>query len=110
MNSRDETMPPADAGQLVRGVGRPARLWWDSSGCIAEVQQDGDTVRVVRGRGYVRPDSVALELTDTGNGFIARFPGHGNCDMDHCISLDYSQARELVLALTPHAKGLGFAA
>jgi hypothetical protein len=24
MSSRDETMPPADAGQLVRGVGRPA--------------------------------------------------------------------------------------
>jgi hypothetical protein len=23
MSSRDETMPPADAGQLVRGVGRP---------------------------------------------------------------------------------------
>lgn len=88
--------------------GKKARLWWDSSGCIDEVQQDGDTVRVVRGRGYVRQNSVACQLKDTGNGFIAHFPGHDSCDMDHCISLDYAQARELVLALTPHAKGLGF--
>ena len=33
MSTQDETMPPADAGQLVRGVGRPeperlgARVW-----------------------------------------------------------------------------------
>lgn len=85
-------------------------MWRDTEGCLDEVQQDGDTVRVIRGLGYVRPDSIACELTDTGNGFIAHFPGHGSCDMDHCISLDYAQARELVLALSPHAKGLGFAA
>ena len=67
-------------------------------------------MRVVRGLGYLHPDSVACELRDTGNGFIVRFPGLGSCDMDHCISLDYAQARELVLALTPHAQELGFAA
>lgn len=102
--------PPSVGAPLERGVRPHARLRWDSSGCIDEVQQDGDKVRVIRGLGYVRPDSIACELTDTGNGFIAYFPGNGSCDMAHCISLDYAQARELVLALTPHAKRLGFAA
>jgi hypothetical protein len=89
---------------------RHQRLWINSQGCIDEVRINGDTVSVMNGHGYVRPGFVACQLQDNGNGFIAVFPGHGSCDTTHCISLDYAQARDLVLALTPHATGLGFAA
>lgn len=106
---------PAVGARVDRGVRRHARgawrdVWRDSEGCISEVRQDGDSVRVVRGKGYVQPGQTACVLEDTGNGFIARFPGARSCDMDHCISLDYGQARDLVLALAWHAKDLGFAA
>ena len=103
--------PPKPAGgtPVQRPVRRHARLWRDSEGLLDEVRVSGDWTRVVRSLGYTRPGSVACELRDTGNGFIVRFPGVGSCDMDHCISLDYSEARELVLALSAHAKGLGFA-
>lgn len=100
----------AVAGPVERLVRRHARCWRDSEGLLEEVQQDGDKVRVVRGLGYVHQNTIACELTDTGNGFVVYFPGVGSCDLDHCFSLDYAQARELVLALTPHAKDLGFAA
>ena len=100
----------AVAGPVERRVRRHARCWRDSEGLLEEVQQDGDKVRVVRGLGYARPNTIACELTDTGNGFVVHFPGVGSCDLDRCFSLDYAQARELVLALTPHARDLGFAA
>jgi len=100
----------AAAGPVYLRVKRHARCWRDSGGLLEEVQQYGDKVRVVRGLGYVHQNTIACELTDTGNGFVVHFPGTSSCDLDHCFSLDYAQARELVLALTPHAKELGFAA
>jgi hypothetical protein len=88
-----------------------ARLWRaaDGTGALDEVQPNGDTTLVVRSLGYVRPGSVACELRDTGNGFIARFPAHGSCDQDKYVCLGYDEARNLVLALTPSSKVLGFA-
>ena len=99
---------PAVGAPVQRVVRRLVRLWRDNEGLLETVETVGDLTSVIRGPGYARPGSIACQLEDTGNGFIARFPGHGSCDMDHCISLDYSQARDLALALTPHAKGLGF--
>ena len=93
-----------------RVVRRHARLWRDSDGHLEEVRQADETVLVVRGSGYAKPGSVACELRDTGNGYIARFPAYGSCDQDHYVCLDYAEARNLILALTPHAHDLGFAA
>lgn len=84
------------------------KRWRDSEGLLETVKTRGPVTRVVRGVGYSRPGSVACELKDTGNGFIAKFPGHGSCDQDQYVCLGYDDARSLVLALTPHAKGLGF--
>lgn len=83
-------------------------LWRDSEGNLETVRSRGRITRVVRDAGYARPGSVACELKDTGNGFIARFVASVSYDQDHYVCLDYAQARELVLALSPHAKELGF--
>ena len=99
---------PAVGAPVQRRVRRLVAQWIDGEGCTEQVRQSGSVVRVIRCARYVRPGSVACKLTDTGNGFLVVFPGHGSCDLDHCFSLDYADARSLVLALTPHAKDLGF--
>jgi hypothetical protein len=66
--------------------------------------------RVLRAAGYIKPGTVECELTDSGNGYIARFPASSSIEQDAYVCLDYAQARALILALTPHAKALGFAA
>lgn len=95
---------------LRRGVRRHARCWRGSDGLLEIVETVGNLTRVIYGAGYVRPGSIACELTDTGNGFVVRLPRHGSHSSERCLILDYSQARELVLALSPHARALGFAA
>jgi hypothetical protein len=110
MTKQRKTKKPAGGTPVDCRVRRHARLWRDSEGLLETVETLGDLTSVIRGSGYTRPGSIACQLQDNGNGFIVIFPGHGSCDPTHCISLDYAQARELVLALTPHAKGLGFAA
>ena len=99
---------PAGGTPVDCRVRRHARLWRCNSGTLDEVQQDGDETRVVRSLGYIRPGSVACELKDTGNGYIVRFPAHGCADQDKYVCIGYDDARNLVLALTPHAKELGF--
>jgi hypothetical protein len=89
-------------------VWRTFAHWIDSERLAETVKTFGDKTRVVRGRGYNKPGSISCELTDTGNGLIARFPAHNSTEQDHYVCLGYDQARELVLALTPHAKELGF--
>ena len=84
------------------------RVWIDSEGHLETVMTFYDTTQVIRGRGYNRPGSIACEMDDTGNGFIARFPATSSTEQDYYVCLDYDQARNLVLALTPHAKELGF--
>lgn len=110
MNLRNRPKPAAPGFPVERRVRRHARLWRDSEGLLEEVQEKGRVVRVVRRDGYARQNSVACELTDTGNGFIVRFLAHSSWDQDKYICMDYDETRNLVLALTPHAKELGFAA
>jgi hypothetical protein len=100
----------AVAGQVERSVRRHARTWRDTEGCQQTVYQKGTVTRVFRGTGYLRERSLACELRDTGNGYIARFPAANCTAQDAYVCLDYAQARELVLAFTPHAADLGFAA
>lgn len=100
----------AVAGQVGRGVRRHARMWRDNEGNLEEVRSNGRVTRLLRGAGYVRVGSLACELKDTGNGFIVRFPAHSSIEQDKYLCLGYDEARNLVLALTPHAWDLGFAA
>lgn len=100
----------AGVGPLERPVRHHAELWRSECGALDEVHSDGTTTHVVRSLGYVRPGSLACELKDTGNGFIARFPAHESHEQDKYVCLDYDEARNLVLALSPSRKGLGFSA
>lgn len=79
-----------------------------TEGLIDQVQSDDKRSMVIRGKNYTFPGSVACDLEDTGNGFIARFPSESSAKQDYYVCLDYSQARDLVLALSSFAKTLGF--
>ena len=84
------------------------QLWRDSEGLLEMVNSKRGKSQVVRSSGYARPGSSACEVKDTGNGFIARFPAHSSVEQDKYVCLGYDEARNLVLALTPHRKELGF--
>ena len=79
-----------------------------TEGLIDQVQSDDKRSMVIRGKNYTFPGSVACDLEDTGNGFIARFPSESSAKQEYYVCLDYSQARDLVLALSSFAKTLGF--
>ena len=68
----------------------------------------GEKSFVVRDKGYIKRGDIACKATDTGNGFIAKFPANSSVTQDYYVCLDYSQARDLVLALSPFKKALGF--
>ena len=79
-----------------------------TEGHVDIVRRDDTNCIVIRGKSYVHPGSVAVDLTDTGNGFIARFMSNRSTQQDYFVCLDYSQARDLVLALSAFKKELGF--
>lgn len=72
------------------------------------VRSANDSAEVVRSRGYSRPGEVACICTNTGNGFIAYFPSNNSAQQDYFVCMDYSQARDLVLALSHFQSELGF--
>ncbi len=72
------------------------------------IQRAGVTSRVVAGEGYYRVGETLCQLDDTGNGFIAHFPSHTATRQDYYVCLDYSQAYDLILALSAFKKELGF--
>ena len=80
-----------------------------TEGHIDIVQQAGRYSTVIRGKSYNFPGSVGCDVEETGNGFIARFPATSSTTQDYYVCLDYSQARDLVLALSSFKKTLGFA-
>jgi len=72
------------------------------------VDRHGSVAIVTQGFGYYEPGNARCVLTNTGNGFIARFPGNSSVRQDYYVCLDYAQARDLVLALSKFQKELGF--
>ena len=99
----------AGVGPVERGVRRRAKTWRTADGeTTQQVQVRGPQTVVVRIDGYNTNGSIACELTDSGNGYIARFPGRSSIEQDSYVCMDYAQARALVLALSPHARDLGF--
>ena len=63
---------------------------------------------VIRDKGYPMPGRIACNAEDTGNWFIIKFPAQSHMNQDYYVCLDYSQARDLVLVLSPFKKELGF--
>ena len=75
------------------------------------VTRTGDTSHVIRDRGYF-PDlrgTVACEVTDTGNGFILKFPAYNCTVQDYYVCLDYAQANYMIHGMAAFKKELGFA-
>lgn len=79
-----------------------------SDNCEDLVDRHGPVAIVTQGFGYYVPGEDRCVLTDTGNGYIAKFPAHTSTRQDYYVVLDYAQARDLVLALSTFKKELGF--
>ena len=72
------------------------------------VERQDDIAEVTTGPGYHWPGETTCRVMNTGNGYIAHFPAP-NCTMqDYYVCLDYSQAYDLVLALSMFKEELGF--
>lgn len=74
------------------------------------VVREGDVATVVAGDGYrehIR-DNAICEVTNTGNGFIVKFPSHNSVTQDYYVCLDYAQAYDMILGLSAFKEDLGF--
>ena len=81
---------------------------YTSDGTEQIVERQGDIAEVTTSKGYAWPGETLCKVQNTGNGYIAHFPAP-NCTMqDYYVCLDYSQAYDLVLALSMFKKELGF--
>lgn len=80
-----------------------------SDRCEDIVERFENEADVTQGFGYHEPGELRCRVTDTGNGYIARFPGNSSTRQDYYVCLDYAQARDIVLALSAFKKELGFA-
>lgn len=72
------------------------------------VRSANGNAEVVRSDGYSNPGEQACICRNTGNGFIAFFPSNNSTQQDYYVCMDYSQARDLVLALSHFQSELGF--
>lgn len=54
--------------------------------------------------GKVSGVRVLCHLSDTGNGYIAKFPSHSSVHQDNYLCMDYAEAEYLRLALTEMMK------
>jgi hypothetical protein len=71
------------------------------------VERHGDTSYVVMGSNYYRTGETSTMAQDTGNGFIIRFFASNSTQQDHYVCLDYSQAHDMILALSAFKKRTG---
>ena len=73
------------------------------------VARKGRVVKVRCGEGYA-PSAIGriiAKVTDTGNGYIAKFPAYSSTEQDHYVCLDYSEAHALWMALGEFYKKQG---
>lgn len=71
---------------------------------IETIRRKGKTVQVRADLGYLPHVRLLCKLTDTGNGYIAKFPSHSSCEQDHYLCMDYAEAEYLRQALTEMMK------
>ena len=81
---------------------------YKSDGTGQVVERQGDIAEVTTGPGYRHPGETTCRIQNTGNGYIAYFPAPNCMTQDYYVCLDYSQAYELVLALSMFKEELGF--
>ncbi len=72
------------------------------------IRRRGNKSRVIAGKKYYNPGRTLCEVTDTGNGFIAKFPSHNSVTQDYYVCLDYAQAYDMILGLSAFKEDLGF--
>jgi hypothetical protein len=72
------------------------------------ITRQGSRSFVVAGEGYYQPGKLLCCVEDTGNGYIARFPGENVTRQDYYVCLNYSQVVELIQGLSMFKKELGF--
>jgi hypothetical protein len=65
------------------------------------IKRTGPTVRIKFGPGYATSviGRTMAKVTNTGNGYIAKFPSHSSTEQDHYVCMDYVEAHALWLAL-----------
>lgn len=77
---------------------------YNTDGIISFTKKEGNVVKYESPNPY---GAVTSSLTDTGNGYIAKFDSKSSTTQDYYICLDYGQAKELMLMLM-HAIGCSF--
>ena len=78
------------------------------SGFGQTVVRNENEAEVIWGEGYYHPGRLAVRIKNTGNGYVAYFPSHSSIQQDYYVCLDYSQAYDLILALSAFKEELGF--
>lgn len=75
---------------------------YNTAGIISITKKEGNVVKYESPNPY---DAVTSSLTDTGNGYIAKFDSKCSTTQDYYICLDYGQAEELMMMLMHAMEG-----
>lgn len=59
------------------------------------IKKKGDVIKLIAGDEYTRPGHVLAKVTDTGNGFICKFPSWTVIHQDNYVCLAYDEAEYL---------------
>lgn len=65
-----------------------------------KVRRNGDKTTVIADIGYEPHVKKLLTMKNNGNGYTIKFHSHSSCVADRYLSLDYSEAYFLYLALS----------
>lgn len=68
------------------------------------VKRKGNKVKIKAATGYCEHVDKLATITDNGNGYTCKFHSSSSVYADVFVSLDYSQAEYLFLALSKFAK------
>lgn len=79
-----------------------------SDNCVDHVDRVENIADVTQGTGYYSKGDLRCRAVNSGNGFIIKYPARNCTTQDYYVCLDYSQARDLVLALSAFQEELGF--
>lgn len=63
------------------------------------IKKKGDVVKLIADSGYTQPGRVLAKVTDSGNGFICKFPSWTSVRQDNYVCLGYDEAAYLLKAL-----------
>ena len=75
---------------------------YNTAGIISITKKEGNVVKYESPNPY---DAITSSLTDTGNGYLAKFDSKSSTMQDYYVCLDYGQAEELMLMLMHAMEG-----